>query len=124
MDVTPLIPEGRQMVQGYGDGRFRVTEVVWEGSILVFAGRTEAWPVTDPSQITLEALRPVVAMTATVDLLLLGTGRRMALISAALKRAMKEQGIVVETMDTGAAARTYNVLMAEERRVAAALIAV
>jgi uncharacterized protein len=60
----------------------------------------------------------------TVELLLVGTGGRMAQIDRTLRQALRADGVVVEVMDTGAACRTYNVLMAEGRRVAAALIAV
>jgi uncharacterized protein len=60
----------------------------------------------------------------SVELLLIGTGARMAQIDRTLRQALRADGVVIEVMDTGAACRTYNVLMAEGRRVAAALIAV
>ncbi len=66
----------------------------------------------------------VIAAAETTDILLLGCGARIEMVPKALREMMKERaGIVIDAMDTGAAARTYNVLMAEERRVAAALIA-
>jgi uncharacterized protein len=61
---------------------------------------------------------------AEVDLLLIGCGRRMALVPPALRQTVRDGGVVIDSMDTGAACRTYNVLLAEDRRVAAALIAV
>ena len=70
---------------------------------------------------TTEALAPVVAHGG-VELLLLGLGRRMVPVPAAVRAALKADGIAIEAMDTGAACRTYNVLLAEERRVAAALL--
>lgn len=123
MDVTPDIPEGRQIIQGYGDLRFRITNEVYEGSVLVFPDRTLAWPVQSFEQVTAESLEPVRA-AAEVEVLLLGCGTRMQLVPQALRAPLREAGVVIEPMDTGAACRTYNVLMAEERRVAAALIAV
>jgi uncharacterized protein len=126
MDLTPLIPAGRQIVESYGSGRFRVSGRVFEGSILVLADRTAAWPVADMASVTLDGLAAVAeaAREGTVDLLLVGCGARMAPIPAQIRQAMRDVGVVTEPMDTGAACRTYNVLMAEGRRVAAALIAI
>jgi len=125
VDLTPLIPAGRQIVESYGDGRFRVTGVVYEGSILVFPGRTVPWPVSAMGQLDAASLAPVVAEAGagSIDLLLLGCGARMALVPSALRQQLRDAGVVVEAMDTGAACRTYNVLTADGRRVAAALIA-
>jgi uncharacterized protein len=126
MDLTPLIPAGRQIVESYGGGRFRVSGRVFEGSILVLTDRTAAWPVADVASMTVDGLDAVAeaARAGTIDLLLVGCGARMAPVPAQLRQALRDVGVVVEPMDTGAACRTYNVLMAEGRRVAAALIAI
>jgi len=123
MDVTPLIPTGRQVIESYGDGRFRVSGKVWSGSVLVFPQRTLPWPPARFEQVDAESLSAVVE-EGGVEVLLLGCGRGAQLPSRALRGLLKDRGVVIEPMDTGAAARTYNVLMAEERAVAAALIAV
>ena len=125
MDLTPLIPAGRQIVESYGGGRFRVTGVTYEGSVLVFPARTVRWPVAAVEQLSEQALDPVLAEARAggIDLLLLGCGARMAIIPANVRQHLRAAGVVVEGMDTGAACRTYNVLMADGRRVAAALIA-
>jgi uncharacterized protein len=126
MDLTPLIPQGRQIVESYGDGRFRVSGALHEHSILVFLDRTLDWPVADIASLTVESLAPVMTAgeSGAVNLLLIGCGARMEPIPAPLRIALRAMGIVVEAMDTGAACRTYNVLAAEGRKVAAALIAV
>jgi uncharacterized protein len=126
VDVTPLIPAGRQIIESYGDGRFRITNVLHEGSVLVFPGQTVPWPVADMAALSLSALAPVseAARKGDVELLLIGCGPRLAMIPRDLRAALRAEGVVIEPMDTGAAARTFNVLMAEGRRVAAALIAV
>jgi uncharacterized protein len=126
LDITPLIPAGRQIIESYGDGRFRVSGTVFEQSILVFPDRTLPWAPAAASEITLETLDEIAKAGAagTVDVLLVGCGARMAMMPAELRRALRAAGIVIEPMDTGAACRTYNVLMAEGRLVAAALIAV
>ena len=126
MDVTPLIPAGRQIIETYGDGRFRIANVLHPGSVLVFPARTLMWDVTEMAGVTSQSLGAVIdaAKMGEVDLLLIGCGARMAMVAGDLRAALRADGIVIEPMDTGAAARTFNVLMAEGRRVAAALIAV
>jgi len=126
MDLTPLIPVGRQIIESYGDLRFKVTGTVHEGSVLVFPTRTIGWTIRDMASLSIDSLAPVIdaAQAGEVDLLLLGCGPRLAMVPRDLRTALRAQNVVVEPMDTGAAARTFNVLMAEGRRIAAALIAV
>jgi len=121
MEVTPVIPAGRQVIEGYSASVFRVSGVFYAGSVLVFADRTEPWPVDALSEATLDRFAPIVAR-GDIEILLLGCGRRMGMVPPALRQGLRASGIVVDAMDTGAACRTYNVLLAEERRVAAALI--
>jgi uncharacterized protein len=122
MDVTPLIPSGRQVIEGYAGGGFRISGALYTGSVLVFVDRTELWPVSTLAEATLERFAPVVAR-GDIEILLLGCGPRMGMVPSALRQGLRAGGIIVDAMDTGAACRTYNVLLAEERRVAAALIA-
>ena len=76
------------------------------------------------SQVTFESFGALLARQQLPELVLLGCGVEMALPDPALRAALRERGILLETMASGAACRTYNVLMGEERQVAAALIAV
>lgn len=126
MDVTPLIPQGKQIIDAYGEGGFRISGQRIEGSVIVFPDRVAAWTVTEAIQMSASSLAAVsaAAKAGSVELLLIGTGQRMTQIDKTLRQALRADGIIVESMDTGAACRTYNVLMAEGRRVAAALIAV
>lgn len=123
MDITPLVPQGRQIITGYGEGGFKINHEFVSGSLLVFPDRRLAWPVSEEGMLTLESLAPVLE-TSEVELLLIGTGSGTAFIDPSIRQALKAKNINVDVMDTGAACRTYNVLIAEERRVAAALIAV
>lgn len=122
-DIGPAVAKDRRLIQGYGAGLFRISGEVHEGSILLFPDRVLAWPVADDSALTLESLGPVFEAEPSVELMLLGCGPRIVPVPAEIRAALKTAGIGVEPMDTGAACRTYNVLMAEDRRVAAALIA-
>ncbi|MDH3595099.1 MAG: Mth938-like domain-containing protein [Rhodospirillales bacterium] len=123
-DVTPEIPADRQLVEAYGDGGFKVSGMAYRGSILVLPERTLGWPVADIGELTLESLEPILAEGSAIELLLLGCGPRLAFIAPDLRQQVRAAGPVLEPMDTGAACRTYHVLLAEGRRVAAALIAV
>lgn len=126
MDVTPLIPAGRQIIESYGGGGFKVSGKSYAGAVMVFPDRTVDWNVTAISAMTDKSLSGIAdaGRAGRVDILLIGCGTRMAPIPSAVRQALRADGVVVEAMDTGAACRTYNVLMSEGRRVAAALIPV
>jgi uncharacterized protein len=121
MDLTPVVPAGRPVIERYGPSGFRVAGVIYPGPILVFPDRTVSWDAESASDVTSERLAPVIEHGG-VRILLLGLGRVMTPINGTLRRAMRGAGIALEPMDTGAACRTYNVLIAENRSVAAALI--
>ncbi len=121
MDITPLIPGGRQVIDSYGPGRFQVSLQQYTSSILVTESWTRPWPVQGFGNITLESLAPVLATEAEV--LLIGAGERMQLLPPSLRQTLREAGIAVDIMDTGAACRTYNLLLGDGRRVAGALLA-
>ncbi len=124
MDITPFVPAGRQVIEGYGDLGFTISGRHWSGSVLVWPDRTLAWPVTALAELTLAALAEVAGATPPPDILLLGCGRQMGMVPRDIRAALRAAGTIIEPMDTGAACRTYNVLLPEDRRVAAALIAV
>ncbi len=125
MSQPPAPPSRqRQVIESYGGGGFRVSGTVHVGSILVLAARTLPWPVASADQVTVESLSPIIDAAAEVELLLLGCGPQMGTAAAELCAVLKTSRIAVEAMDTGAACRTFNLLMAEDRLTAAALIAV
>lgn len=123
-DLTPQSPAGRQLILGYGDGVFRVGGRAYRGSILVFPDETLEWSVAAVAVVDPGALGPILARAGRLDLLILGSGTKLVRPAPEIGRLLRSQGIALEVMDTGAACRTYNVLLAEDRRVAAALIAV
>ena len=88
----------------------------------MFAEETRPWPVATADEITFPSLQAVAG--AEVDILVLGCGERFRPAPGDLRAALRDHGVVLEWMDTGAACRTFNVLLIEDRRVAAALIAV
>ena len=124
MDVTPLVPRGRQVINSYGDGGFLVSGERHAGSLIVFPDNISPFPPAAWADLSLEHLEAVIAAEPRVEVLLFGCGASIQPLDAAVRAGLREHRIGIELMDTGAACRTYNVLMAEDRRVAAALIAV
>lgn len=124
MDVTPVVSADRQLIHSYGDNGFTITGIRHDGSVLVLPDRTLPWPVTTMAEVTLDNLAPILSAEPRPGVLLLGCGQGMSVVPREIKAALRAVGIVVEPMATGAACRTYNVLLTEGRDVAAALIAV
>ena len=124
MDITPGVPEGRQIIERYGAGRFRISGRVFEGSVAVFPNRAALWPVRQIEDLSAESLADVLDAASEIEFLLIGCGPRLAFIPPGLRQDLRDRGLVIEAMDTGAACRTFNVLMSEGRMVAAGLIAV
>ena len=91
---------------------------------MLVAGRIEPWGITSFADATLESLAAITEVADTIEVLLLGTGTQFLMLRPALREALRNAGLAAEAMDTGAACRTYNVLLAEGRQVATALIAV
>ena len=123
MEVNPLAAAGRQMIEGYRPGHFQVSGAQYAGSIIVVPERTRTWDKISATDLSFEDLAPVLEAEPSIDVLLIGCGVRMAMLPKALRQLLRDAGIGVDIMDTGAACRTYNVLVSEDRRVAAALIA-
>ena len=115
---------GRFGIDAYGDGGFRFAEMSHRGSILALPSGIRAWDAAQASDIDAGSLAAVLAEFEAIDLLLIGTGPEIVPLPAPLRRRLKESSIGLDVMQTGAAARTYNILLAENRKVAAALIAV
>lgn len=111
-------------IDSFGPGGFRVAGVWRPGSLLIVKDQATAWPVTSLNEVTPESLFPVFdAGARDVEFLLLGVGPANTLPPRHLRTLLQKGGIGLEYMDTAAAARMYNVLTAEGRRLACALIA-
>jgi uncharacterized protein len=128
VDITPTVTEQRQLIQSYGDGGFRIAGADYAGSVMIEPEQTHLWPIFDPVSITLLSLAPIIqAVDAQPHggvVMLLGTGSAPAIVDKRLRMELRRLGIGLEVMGTGAACRTFNVLLAEDRLVMAALIAV
>jgi uncharacterized protein len=117
-DIMPQLGAGAQLVRSYGPQGFRIGQDAHESHVLVLPTQTVAWS----GELTVEVLAPLLAAEPVTEILLIGTGKRHEMIPPLLKQALKARGVGCDTMDTGAACRTFNILLGEGRHVAAALL--
>jgi uncharacterized protein len=115
---------GRAPIDAYGNGGFRFAEMSHRGSVLCLPSGIHGWEPRSTLSLDVADLAGVLAESADIEILLVGMGRDLRPLPAPLRAALKAAGIAADPMSTGAAVRTYNVLLAENRAVAAALIAV
>jgi uncharacterized protein len=111
-------------IEAYGKGGFAFAEMSHRGSLLCLPDAIWAWEVTRPEQIDKYSLQRIFDAANSIDTLIVGTGTDVWVPSAELRAALKAVHVVLDAMQTGPAIRTYNIMMGERRRVAAALIAV
>jgi uncharacterized protein len=115
---------GRHLIDSFGNGGFRLGGVSHVGSLLVTPGGVRALSAIDVSDLIVEHLAQLVTEKSDIDMVLIGTGREMLPLPKAVMQLLRDEAIGFDIMNTNAAVRTYNVVLAEERRVAAILIAV
>jgi len=121
--TTPHFPRPAP-IDSYGKGGFRFAGMSHRGSLLLLPSGIWAWPVTAAEEITADSLAPVMAEADDIGILLIGTGRTRWPLPVELIQLFAAHRISAETSQTGQAANTYNILLDEGRKVAAALIAV
>ena len=124
MDVTPLVSKGRQLIESYGDGAFKISGVVYNAPVIVFPESCFSPDYFEADESNFRLLREVFQTSYRPSVLLYGTGKNTSLIPEIEKEFVREQNCVLDIMNTGAACRTFNVLCAEDRRVAAVLFPV
>jgi uncharacterized protein len=126
-ESLPAFVAGKHLIEAYGEGGFRFAGMSHKGSILATPQGVAAWDARLPDDITAAALAPLFAEAAehprSVEILVVGTGDAFTRLPPALAARLRAAGLRFETMATGPAARVYNVLLGENRRVAAALLA-
>ena len=115
-------PAQVQYIRSYGPGRFMISEREWRSPVLVTPTVTHPWAIARPEDLSLESLAPLREAAMPTEIIVLGCGARAVFVPPDLRAALKAAGMGLEVVDTGSACRIYNVLLAESRRVAAALI--
>ena len=124
LDISPVDFEGRNIIQSYGNGKFQISDNKYDHSVLVFPDQIIPWSPIDTNNLIVDDFKKVLTVGPIVELLLLGCGKTTWFLPLPLRDELKEMGLVLEPMDTGAACRTFNVLLGENRRIAAALMLV
>jgi uncharacterized protein len=120
---APHLP-GQALIDAHGGGGFRFAGMSHRGSLLCLPSGIWAWPVATPVALTDEALALVFAAAGDLDFFILGTGAEPWIAPGPLRARFREAHISLDTMTTAPAVRTYNVMLMEDRRVGAGLIAV
>jgi len=115
-------PAQVQVIRTYGPGHFLISERDWREPVLVTPGASTPWAVTRAEDLSPDNVAAARQGAAPAELLVVGCGPRAVFIPPAVRAAFKEAGLALEVVDSGSACRIYNVLLAEGRRVAAALI--
>ena len=115
---------GRAPIDAYGNGGFRFADMSHRGSLLCLPNAIWAWEVARPDQIDRHSLKKLFDVANAVDTLIVGSGTEVWVPPRGLRDELRAVGIVLDAMQTGPAIRTYNIMLGERRRVAAALIAV
>ena len=116
-DILP-VTAGAQLIQSYGANGFRIGNIAYATPVLVTPTMTFPWS----GEWTIEALHPILTHDPRPEIILFGTGARHVMLNPTLRQALKAQGFGIDTMDTGAACRTFDILLSEGRRVAAVLL--
>lgn len=124
--AAPLPEPGaeRKLVDGYGGGGISIRGTVYRWPIVVLGDRVLDWDFADIAALTLADFKALLDLDDKPNILLLGMGKRALFVRPDVRQGLRDAGIVADLMDTGAACRTYNLLLAEERRVAACLVPV
>jgi uncharacterized protein len=122
-EATRFLP-GRHLIESFGNGGFRLGGVSNLGALIITPSGVRALSVENVSALSPEHLSTLIAEKAGIDMMLIGTGREMLPLPDSVARSLRSESIGYEIMNTNAAVRTYNVVLAEDRRVAAILMAV
>jgi len=120
---APHLPRSAP-IEAYGNGGFAFADMSHRGSLLCLPDAIWAWPVTKPDEINELSLQRVIANAASIDTLIIGTGTEVWIPPSWFRERFRKVSVVIDAMQTGPAIRTYNIMIGERRRVAAALIAV
>lgn len=115
---------GRAPIDSYGNGGFRFADMSHRGSILCLPSGIHGWKVASLADVSLETLQPILAEAGSMEMIVFGTGDDLLRLPVGCREALTDAGLRVEVMNTGAAVRSLNIMLSEERAVGAALIAV
>lgn len=123
-DLTPIIKEGRKIIEAYGAGSFTVNSEKYDSSVIITPFSLEQSEAKNITEINEPDISTLIQEKDRIEFVLVGFGENSDYLKPEIEKLLANEGIRVEYMSTGAACRTYNVLMSEERKIAAILIAI
>ncbi|MEL7544793.1 MAG: MTH938/NDUFAF3 family protein [Pseudomonadota bacterium] len=123
-DAAPATYPHQAAIDAYGNGGFRFAEMSHRGALLFLPTGVFAWQPADPAALALDDFAPVLAVRDQITFLMLGTGDAQNFPPSAVREAFTDMHLGLEVMDTGAACRAHNVLLAEKRAFATAVLPV
>ncbi|MEO9458985.1 MAG: Mth938-like domain-containing protein [Lentilitoribacter sp.] len=115
---------GRAPIDAYGNGGFRFADMSHVGSLICLPSGIYGWDVEESTELSVDMFAKVLEEVSDLEVFLLGTGKDIRMMPSDLKQVLRDAQVSSDPMSTGAAVRTYNVLLAESRAVGAAFIAV
>jgi len=124
MKLSEIQSQDQTLISGYGEGAFRIGDQKVSGSLIITASGYYPWAATSPEDMTVDSLSLILEQKETIELLIMGMGARLTFPKPEIRQLLEQNNIALEIMDTGAASRTYNLLLQEGRRVVAALISI
>jgi len=126
MEMKEVVAKPEQLIlSGYGPGQFRLgMDILHKGSLLLLPEGPQTWPVAAVAELTPDHVAPIIEARREMDIILIGVGKTLTPLPRIVRQTLEAADVPFEVMDTGAACRTFNVLLEEQRRVFAALIAV
>lgn len=125
VSITEFADDGKlQIIHRYGGGGFSIAKQPYEGSQLVSMRKTTGWAVTHSDDITFESLKPLIETENPPELILFGLGETPTTHLPEIRTQLHALNIKMDVMSTAAACRTWNILLTEGRRAAAAILAI
>lgn len=124
MEITPIIPSDKKLITAYGNGGFKINNEHIRSSIIITAENVWQWDIASWDTLASKDFWFIDKYLKDKEILLFGTGKKRQNLPLDLNILLSNYKISVEFMDSGAACRTYNILLAESREVAASIIAV
>ena len=123
-EMTDAFYPGHDPIDYYGDGGFRFGSMSHQGALMFLPSGIRRWDVPSIEAITPQSFEKLIAEKDDIEIVLIGTGKSLSLLQSDTLDSLRGEGLKVEVLDTGAAVRTLNILLSEDRAVAAALLAV
>lgn len=123
-DITPIIPKNKKQIESYGAGGFKINGEKFSGSIFLTPNKVIELNIKSVSDFSEEIISKIENEIFSAEIILIGYGEQSNFLQPSIEKILRSQKISIEYMDTGAACRTYNILLSEGREIAAILIAV